>query len=79
MDETIRKMNKLIQYYHDSSRPKYMAQMGMADEIVDIPSLRNYVVAFTESVYQNPVSLCPFHQMLIPRTIWEIERVKGEN
>ena len=39
------------------------------DEVVDMPMLRNYIVAFAEAVYQNPESICPFHQMLIPRMI----------
>ena len=39
------------------------------DEVVDLPMMRNYIVAFTDSCYQNPESICPFHQMLLPRTI----------
>ena len=42
---------------------------GLVDEIVDLPMMRNYIVAFTDSCYQNPESICPFHQMLLPRTI----------
>ena len=38
------------------------------DEIVKLPLVRNYMIAFTESCYQNPESICPFHQMLLPRS-----------
>ncbi len=34
-----------------------------------MPMMRNYIVAFADSCYQNPASICPFHQMLLPRTI----------
>ena len=66
---TIDKMNKLIQHYIDTSTPQYCAKAGLVDEIVDMPKLRNYVVAFTDAAYQNPKSICPFHQMLLPRII----------
>ena len=46
------------------------------DEIVDMPMMRNYIVAFTDSCYQNPESICPFHQMLLPRTIRDYETFK---
>jgi hypothetical protein len=35
--------------------------------------LRPYVAAFTEAAYQNPKSVCPVHQMLLPRTIRDFE------
>ncbi len=47
--------------------------MGFVDEIVDLPKMRDYIVAFTEAVYQNPVSICPFHQMLTPRAQRDFE------
>jgi len=31
--------------------------------------MRNYVVAFAYSCYQNPEHICPFHQMITPRAI----------
>jgi len=31
--------------------------------------IRRYLAAFAGSVYQNPKSICPQHQMLIPRVI----------
>ena len=71
LDETIQKMNDLIAKFHAESRPKYSAKMGMVDEIVEMPKLRDYLEAFTESVYQNPLSICPFHQMLTVRSIVE--------
>ena len=66
---TIDKMNKLIQHYIDTSVPSYCAKSGMVDEVVDMPLLRNYVVAFADAAYQNPKSICPMHQMLLPRVI----------
>ena len=66
---TIDKMNELIQLYLDKSKPDYCAKTGMVDEIVDLPKLRDYMVAFTDAAYQNPGSICPVHQMLLPRTI----------
>lgn len=71
LDGTIKKMNDLIQRFHDESRPAYTAKLGMVDEIVDMNKIRDYMIAFTESVYQNPRSLCPFHQMLTVRAIAE--------
>lgn len=66
---TIDKMNQMIQMYTDKSRPKFCAETGMVDEIVDLTEVRPYIQAFTESAYQNPNSICPFHQMLTPRTL----------
>ncbi len=64
-------MNDMIQMYHDKSRPKYCTIKGMADEIVDLTEIHPYIQAFTESAYQNPKSVCPFHQMVTPRAIRE--------
>ena len=55
------------------SRPKFCAEMGMVDEIVALDQLRGYLIAFAQSVYQNPVSVCPFHQMILPRCIREFD------
>ena len=63
------KMNALAQQYHDQSRPAYCARTGLVDEIVDMPALRSYLVAFARATYQNPHSVCPPHQMLLPRSI----------
>lgn len=73
LQPTIDKMNALIGEYNEKSKPLYCAQYGYVDEIVDMPMLRNYIVAFTDSCYQNPESVCPFHQMLLPRTIRDYE------
>ncbi|MCD6150132.1 MAG: glutaconyl-CoA decarboxylase subunit alpha, partial [Deltaproteobacteria bacterium] len=59
----------LAQQYHDQSRPVYCAQRDFVDEIVALPDLRDYFVAFTRAAYQNPPSICPHHQMLLPRLI----------
>ena len=67
----IKKMNDMIQMYTDKSRPAYCAKTGMVDEVVDMVELRPYIQAFTEAAYQNPQSICPFHQMLTPRSIRE--------
>jgi glutaconyl-CoA decarboxylase len=69
LDPTIGKMNKMMQSYYDNSRPLYCAQKGMVDEIVKMADLRKYLAAFTGAAYQNPKSICPQHQMLLPRSI----------
>jgi glutaconyl-CoA decarboxylase len=63
----IDKMNALAQQYYDNSRPIYCARRGFLDEVVSLPDIRKYMVAFANCVYQNPVSICPHHQMIIPR------------
>lgn len=73
---TIDKMNEMIQMYTDKSRPKYCTVKGMADEIVDLTEIRPYIQAFTEAAYQNPQSICPFHQMITPRAIREFDTFK---
>ena len=73
---TIDKMNELIDDYDRKSKPLFCAQAGLVDEIVDLPMMRNYLVAFTDSCYQNPESICPFHQMLLPRTIKDYDSLK---
>ncbi len=69
LQPTIDKMNKLIQEYHVKSRPDFCAQKGFVDEIIKMPELRKYIAAFAEAAYQNPKSICPFHQMILPRVI----------
>jgi len=65
----IENMNQLAKAYHDNSRPIYCARYGLVDEVVRMDELRNYMVAFAGSAYQNPRSICPQHQMLLPRSI----------
>jgi len=74
LDSTIQKMNEMINDYNEKSKPAFCAQNGYVDEIVDMPKLRNYVQAFANAVYQNPSSICPVHQMLIPRIIRDQSR-----
>jgi glutaconyl-CoA decarboxylase len=69
LEPIIDKMNALAQQYQDQSRPLYCAETGMVDEIVPMTQLRDYCVAFARSCYQNPLSACPHHQMLLPRSI----------
>ncbi len=68
LQPTIDKMNEMIEDYDLKSKPLFCAQAGLVDEIVKMPLMRNYMIAFTESCYQNPESICPFHQMLLPRS-----------
>ncbi len=68
LQPTIDKMNEMIEDYDTKSKPLFCAQAGLVDEIVKLPLVRNYMIAFTESCYQNPESICPFHQMLLPRS-----------
>ncbi len=65
----IEKMNAVSADYKKFSRPKYCAQVGYVDEIVEMDAIRKYMVAFTGSAYQNPGSICPQHQMALPRII----------
>ena len=34
-----------------------------------IKDIRKYLVAFANCCYQNPSSICPQHQMMLPRII----------
>jgi len=65
----IDKMNALAKQYHDQSRPIYCAKRGFVDEVVSFTEMRKYMAAFASCVYQNPESICPHHQMMIPRII----------
>jgi glutaconyl-CoA decarboxylase len=69
LEPIAQKMNEMAKKYYDTSRPDFCAQRGFVDEIVDLPSLRGYLKAFAGAVYQNPASICPRHQMLLPRII----------
>ncbi len=62
-------MNKMAKEYHDNSRPVYCARQGFVDEVVKMSDIRRYLMAFAGTAYQNPKSICPHHQMLLPRTI----------
>ncbi len=65
----IEAMNKTVKEYYDKSRPAYCAKYGLVDEVVNMTDLRKYLVAFVNCVYQNPASICPQHQMMLPRII----------
>tara|TARA_B100000959_G_scaffold283920_1_gene354060 strand:- start:3247 stop:5004 length:1758 start_codon:yes stop_codon:yes gene_type:complete len=65
----VEKMNEMIQDYQDKSEPIYAAKKGFVDEIVQLTDLRKYIQAFTGANYQNPKSITPVHQMLLPRLI----------
>ncbi|MFC1835185.1 acyl-CoA carboxylase subunit beta [Thermodesulfobacteriota bacterium] len=67
LEPVIDKMNALAQQYHDNSRPIYCAKRGFVDEVVPFARMRDYMVAFAGAVYQNPNSICPHHQMILPR------------
>ncbi|NPV91811.1 MAG: glutaconyl-CoA decarboxylase subunit alpha [Firmicutes bacterium] len=69
LEPVIGKMNEMVKSYYDKSRPIYCAKRGMVDEVVKMGDLRKYCMAFVGSVYQNPASICPFHQMITPRVI----------
>ncbi len=76
LQPTIDKMNELAQQYYNNSRPVYCAKRGFVDEIVRYEDLRKYLVAFTDSAYQNPKSICPQHHLMLPRLI-RAQIVKG--
>jgi glutaconyl-CoA decarboxylase len=65
----IEQMNKLVKEYYEKSRPAYCAKAGLVDEVVKMTDLRTYFVAFTNCCYQNPISITPQHQMILPRII----------
>ncbi len=69
LQPVIEKMNEMAQAYYDNSRPIYCAQKGLVDEVVNLYEIRNYLKAFAGAVYQNPKSICPQHQMILPRVI----------
>lgn len=69
LEPIIEKMNQMVQDYNDKSRPVFCAQRGFVDEVISLPDLRKYSVAFVGANYQNPKSITPIHQMILPRTI----------
>ena len=69
LHEVADKMNALAQQYRETSSPEYCARHGLVDEIVALSALRDYLTAFAGAAYQNPRSICPGHQMLLPRLI----------
>jgi glutaconyl-CoA decarboxylase len=69
LEPIAQKMNEMAKKYHDTSRPAYCARYGFVDEIVELKALRGYLKAFAGAAYQNPQSICPPHQMLLPRLI----------
>jgi len=66
---TIDKMNALAREYYEKSRPTYCAKKGLVDEVISFADMRKYMVAFAGSAYQNPISLCPHHHLMLPRLI----------
>lgn len=69
LQPVIDKMNEMVRHYEETSGPLFCAQKGFVDEIVRFSEIRKYLVAFAGTVYQNPVSICPQHQMILPRII----------
>lgn len=69
LQPVVDKMNQMAREYHENSRPLYCAKRGFVDEIVGLEAIRAYLSAFAGAAYQNPVSICPQHQMILPRII----------
>jgi glutaconyl-CoA decarboxylase len=69
LEPIIEKMNQMAKAYHDNSRPIYCAKAGFVDETIPMTRIRSYLKAFAGAVYQNPKSICPQHQMMLPRII----------
>ena len=69
LEPVIEKMNELAQRYRETSDPLYCAHHGFVDEIVNLRDLRSYLQAFAGAAYQNPRSICPRHQQILPRII----------
>jgi glutaconyl-CoA decarboxylase len=76
LEPIIEKMNQIAKEYNDNSRPAYCAKYGLVDEIVPMKAMRNYLVAFAGAIYQNPKSICPLHQMILPRIIRDYKTTK---
>lgn len=76
IEPVIDKMNALIRDWHEKSRPRYCAERGWVDEIVELSAIRSYLQAFTEAAYQNPIAICPLHQMLLPRSLHDFDTYK---
>lgn len=73
----IDKMNAMIRDYAEKSTPAFCAAHGLVDEVVPLNRLRSYLLAFAEACYQNPDSICPRHQMVLPRICKEYKN-RGE-
>ncbi|MFZ1200145.1 MAG: carboxyl transferase domain-containing protein, partial [Desulfobacterales bacterium] len=69
LDQVIENMNTMVKEYYDNSRPVYCAREGFVDEVASLTEIRRYLMAFAGAAYQNPRSICPQHQMLLPRSI----------
>lgn len=69
LEPVIGKMNELVKLYYDRSRPSFCARRGFVDEVVPYGELRRYMQAFVGASYQNPTSICPHHQQMLPRII----------
>lgn len=69
LEPVIDKMNELAKQYYEQSRPIYCAKRGFVDEVVPFTAMRKYMTSFVGCVYQNPDSICPHHQMMLPRII----------
>ena len=69
LEPIIDNMNQMAQEYYDNSRPEYCAKHGFVDEIAKMTDIRKYISAFAGAAYQNPTSICPHHNMLLPRVI----------
>jgi glutaconyl-CoA decarboxylase subunit alpha len=69
LEPIIEEMNRLVKSYYDNSRPVYCARYGLVDEVARMTELRGYLKAFAGAAYQNPRSICPQHQMMLPRII----------
>ena len=69
LEPVIEEMNRLVTSYFDNSRPVYCARHGLVDEVARMTAIRDYLKAFAGAAYQNPRSICPQHQMMLPRII----------
>ncbi len=69
LEPVIEKMNELAERYRETSDPIYSAHHGFVDEVVNLSNLRSYLQAFAGAAYQNPKSICPRHQQILPRII----------
>ncbi|GHV54604.1 glutaconyl-CoA decarboxylase subunit alpha [Deltaproteobacteria bacterium] len=69
LNPVMNKMNDLVRDYAEKSKPIYCAKQGFVDEVVPLSDLRKYFSAFVGAAYQNPRSITPIHQMILPQSI----------
>jgi len=69
IEPVVENMNTIVKEYYDYSRPAYCAKYGLGDEVIPNDRMREYLTACAGAADHNPKSICPHHQMMLPRII----------